>query len=140
MGTLSLSDPTKSGWGLSANKVRGSGLMGLICEDCGKEYVYKRSAGHTFKRCNSCQSNRRRRERKQQVVSYLGGKCIVCGYSLCIEALEVHHVDPQNKSFTISGNHARSLSSVKKELDKCVLLCANCHRELHAGLIKLPIG
>ena len=69
-----------------------------------------------------------------------GNRCYVCGYDRCKEALDFHHLDPTQKEFNLSS---RDLSSdwliVKPEIDKCVLLCSNCHRELHAGLITLEV-
>ena len=72
-------------------------------------------------------------------VSYKGGRCVICGYDRCIEALEFHHLDPTQKDFGISSKgYTRSWGKVKEEADKCVLLCANCHREVHAGILQLP--
>ena len=67
------------------------------------------------------------------LVEYKGGKCEVCGYDKCIEALEFHHIDETTKEFAVSGS-TKSLDRQKAEADKCIMLCANCHRELHAGL------
>ena len=76
---------------------------------------------------------KRRKKIKEMAVEYKGGKCICCGYNKCIGALEFHHLDPNGKDFNISAKGiTRAWSKVKEELDKCVLLCANCHRELHA--------
>ena len=77
----------------------------------------------------------RRKKVRQMAVSYKGGKCENCGYDRCIDALEFHHVDPTRKDFNISSKgYTRSWKKVKSELDKCRILCANCHRELHAKL------
>jgi hypothetical protein len=80
-------------------------------------------------------ATKKRLERiKQQSVDYLGGKCSVCGYGKCIKALEFHHKDPKIKEKSLNNgaiNRRRSFLSNKKELDKCVLLCSNCHREAH---------
>jgi len=65
-----------------------------------------------------------------------GGKCEKCGYNKCITALEFHHLDPSEKDFTISNDHFK-LQEAIDESKKCILLCANCHRELHAGLWKI---
>ncbi len=54
-----------------------------------------------------------------------------CGYNKCLSALEFHHIDPLKKDFNISQFRTTSFESIKKELDKCDLLCANCHREIH---------
>ena len=75
-----------------------------------------------------------RREVKRKLIEYKGGKCQICGYNRCQEALEFHHLDPSQKDFTISGG-TKSFESLKPEVDKCILVCANCHREIHSGLI-----
>ena len=68
-------------------------------------------------------------------VAYKGGKCEVCGYDRCIDALEFHHNSFSGKKFGISAKgYTRSWKKVAKELDKCAMICANCHRELHAKL------
>lgn len=61
----------------------------------------------------------------------MGGRCYKCGYDRCPNAMEFHHVDPEEKDFAISTR--LSWEAVTKELARCVLLCANCHREVHAG-------
>jgi 5-methylcytosine-specific restriction endonuclease McrA len=82
---------------------------------------------------------RRREKVRRMTVSYKGGCCQACGYDRCIEALEFHHLDPKQKDFGISyKGYTRSWEKVKEEVDKCVLLCANCHREAHAGMLQLP--
>lgn len=62
-----------------------------------------------------------------------GGKCIRCGYDKCIKALEFHHLDPSKKDFTISNDHFKLLDAVN-ESKKCILICSNCHKELHDNL------
>ena len=62
---------------------------------------------------------------------YKGGKCIECGYDKCPAALEFHHTDPSKKEFGIGGGYNRSWEVIKLELDKCVMLCSNCHHEKH---------
>lgn len=74
--------------------------------------------------------------RKTKAIEYKGGKCIVCGYNKSIRALQFHHLDPTQKDFGISGT-TKSFEKLKPELDKCVLLCANCHGEVHEGLLDI---
>jgi len=75
----------------------------------------------------------RRKKVRQMAIEYKGKKCQLCGYNRCIEALEFHHTNSSVKDFSISEKgYTRSWNRVKEELDKCMLLCANCHRELHA--------
>ena len=77
--------------------------------------------------------NKRRKKIRQMAIEYKGGSCEVCGYNCCSEALEFHHTNSSGKDFSISEKgYTRSWGRVKEELDKCKLLCANCHRELHA--------
>ena len=82
---------------------------------------------------------KRRKKVKTLAVEYKGGKCQLCGYSKCVGALELHHIIPENKSFGIGAKgYTRSWEKVRDELDKCVLLCANCHREVESGITQLP--
>ena len=78
-------------------------------------------------------ANLKRRALREQAVAYKGGKCEICGYQKCLGALEFHHPDPMNKEFNIS-DRIISFEVIQAELDKCHLLCANCHREVHDGL------
>lgn len=64
-----------------------------------------------------------------------GSGCIICGYNRCDKALEFHHKDPSIKEHIVSA--FRSIESMKAEAAKCIVLCSNCHRELHAGIISL---
>lgn len=77
-----------------------------------------------------------RKRVKQELVDYKGGKCQVCGYNRCNEALEFHHLNPKEKDFSLSSQH-KSIELLKKEADKCVLLCCRCHREVHSEIITL---
>lgn len=101
------------------------------CILCQRQYIYQRNKGHTQVHCNSCMANKHRQKRKIQMVEYKGGKCQKCGYNKCLAALCFHHLDPSIKDFNISGFHCRNWEIVKKELDKCILLCHNCHCEVH---------
>lgn len=72
-------------------------------------------------------------------VEYKGGKCELCGYNRCVDALEFHHRNSSEKEFGVSQSGlTRSWERVKNEIDKCILVCANCHRELHNNLRSLP--
>jgi len=84
----------------------------------------------TVSSCSACVSKNRRRAIKQKAIEYKGGKCQKCGYNKCAGAMDFHHLDPKAKDFTISGNFGK-WENIKNELDKCILLCKNCHSELH---------
>jgi transposase-like protein len=85
--------------------------------------------------CNGEAVTARRRRIKEILVAEAGGCCVICGYSRYVGALQFHHVDPREKSFSVSERGlARSLESARKEVQKCALLCANCHAEVGAGI------
>lgn len=72
-------------------------------------------------------------KRKFELINLKGGACEKCGYNKCIAALDFHHSNPNEKLFQIDVRHIsnKNMKDLLKELDKCVLLCANCHREEH---------
>lgn len=75
---------------------------------------------------------KRRRKLREMAVEHAGGKCMKCGYKKYPEVLEFHHKDPTKKEFGIGQRGlTRSWERIKKEIKKCRLLCANCHREEH---------
>lgn len=74
----------------------------------------------------------RRKNLRLKAIEYKGGKCQLCGYNKCLDALEFHHY-LKIKNFGISQKgYTRSWEKVKTELDLCQLLCANCHREVES--------
>jgi hypothetical protein len=84
--------------------------------------------------CKSCLSKktiRHQQAQKQIWLDYKGRKCEICGYSKSARALHFHHKNPNEKSFTLSQYKNRAIDVMKRELDKCLLLCANCHAEEH---------
>lgn len=86
-------------------------------------------------RCSKCgvdSVNKRRKKLKKLAVEYKGGSCKLCGYNKCLASLDFHHIDPTTKSFGIAAiGHTRSWEKLRVELDKCILICRNCHGELH---------
>jgi hypothetical protein len=108
-----------------------------VCVVCGRRYLYDRKKGHTRNKCNSCSVNERRYKLKQKCVDYKGGKCEHCGYTGNIKVFNFHHIDPTEKEFGISGAHCRSWKSLEKELNKCIMLCANCHIVEHDKMLEI---
>ena len=86
---------------------------------------------------NSEQTTLRRQRYKDRIVQVMGGKCQCCGYSKYNGALELHHINPKEKEFSISTKTYIAWERLENELKKCVLLCANCHREVEAELIDI---
>lgn len=83
---------------------------------------------------------KRRRTLKLKAIESPGAACCLCGYSKHQGVLDFHHIDPTTKSFGISaGGFSRSWTSIETELKKCILVCANCHREIELGLHKKEV-
>jgi hypothetical protein len=84
--------------------------------------------------CRNTYHRENRREAKAWGVAYKGGKCRGCGYDKCHAALDFHHLDPNEKDFDFKeARHNKE--ELAKELDKCILLCRNCHAEVHYGVL-----
>ena len=88
------------------------------------------------KECTSKNTLEKRIKFKQFCVDYKGGSCIKCGYNKDITALEFHHKNPKDKEIDPSKMMNKSPEFIKNELDKCELLCSNCHREEHYKINK----
>lgn len=120
----------------------------INCKNCkvqlSEDNTYRRSGRHTnfpvgyYRICKKCYNKNRLDkmiENKKNQVDFFGGKCKVCGYDKCHNALEFHHLDPSIKEESPSA--LRCVTNKKRwkdELSKCILVCSNCHREIHAGL------
>lgn len=98
---------------------------------------YKRSTRENgsgyCKECSNIEAGERFKENKLDAVNYKGGKCSICGYNKCVNALEFHHLNPAEKDISFRRMRGWSKERRNKELDKCSLLCSNCHREVHAN-------
>lgn len=113
--------------------------MELHCASHGTTtFRLRTSGGYRCVKCGSEAVSRRRRMIKRVLVEEAGGACKICGYRRCISALEFHHVVPSEKHFSLSYRGVtRSLERARTEASKCVLLCANCHAEVEAGITVL---
>ena len=107
--------------------------IGYSCKQCAKEYQRRYNRANRAKITDA--SRMKRRRIKETLVSENGGKCFFCGYNRYIGALEFHHKDPSQKDFHISQT---GINKAREESKKCVLVCSNCHMELHANVIFLP--
>lgn len=99
--------------------------------------------GRGYYRCKRCRSDavvRRRRRVKAILAAEAGGRCCLCGYDRHLGALEFHHLDPREKRIGLSYKGAAlALATLRAEAQKCVLLCANCHAEVEAGVTSLAL-
>ena len=118
-----------------------------ICTKCGRElpvdqFNWRSKAKGTrradCKDCHNGYMKEKYREKKLEIQDLKQGlKCAKCGYDRCGAALDFHHINPEEKEFTIGKHRSKSKENLLKEISKCVCLCANCHRKIHAGLINL---
>lgn len=119
-----------------------------ICNKCGKENPHRfisdsrnTNGGYYQKHCQYCHNATsviRYRELKMQAINYLGNKCFDCGIQdSCIDIYDFHHRNPEDKKYSIGilckNKSILSFDDIKEEIDKCDLLCANCHRKRHSG-------
>lgn len=81
-----------------------------------------------------------RKSSKQRIISSMGGACCICGYNKCDSSLAMHHLDPSKKDFNFGSVRASPVNwnSIVEELRKCILVCHNCHCEIHAGVTPVP--
>jgi len=106
-------------------------------KDCPIDHFYNsKSKPNGYAYCKSCLNNltvEKQRKLKRRCIEYKGGECVVCGYNKYEGAMDFHHVNPEEKDFTISRHKNKSFEKIKKELDKCILLCNRCHQEVEGG-------
>lgn len=110
--------------------------MQLICSRHGVSEHKLYGTRWKCKKCEYVYSRRYLDNLKLKAIEYAGGKCQECGYNKCMRALHFHHVDPSLKEFGIFESRpgfkkTRNWDLLKIEIDKCILLCGNCHMELH---------
>lgn len=101
----------------------------LVCANChrARHAIAARSSGAPVVEF--------RRRTKQKAVALLGGRCRGCDREFAASTFEFHHLDAGTKDFSISDDGIpRPWERITAELAKCVLVCANCHREIHAGM------
>ena len=122
----------------------------LYCPNCNKDFELPYGEVNR-KYCYDCmpkglskneQMSIARAMGKKHAVEYLGKECYICGFNKYLSALEFHHIDGgEDKNFNLSNNFTGYDLNDKiiSELDKCIILCSNCHRALHAGELNISI-
>lgn len=103
-----------------------------LCLKCKKNKPLKQKKGTI---CWTCRSTEARYKRMNKLLSIVGNSCWLCGYDFCTEALDFHHVNPNEKNFQLSMREMQySWERIWTEVQKCALICCRCHREIHANL------
>lgn len=115
--------------------------MSYLCKHCGetdKENMMNRGGGkrsrNLCKSCHSFNTAKRGKANRLRWIIYKGGKCCLCGYSKYTGALEFHHIDSSKKDPKYQSFRFWDEEKVLGEIENCILLCSNCHREVHAGI------
>ena len=106
------------------------------CGETNPEKFY----GHSKKTCSKCHNlitTKSGKNNRLFAVEYLGAKCKVCSYEKYSGALDIHHLDPSIKDKDFRNMRGWCKERIINEINNCVLLCRNCHAEVHAGLIDL---
>lgn len=122
-------------YGLSTKNIKGYAHQ-CPCGESNPDKFY----GHHKSICSACENKRvieRNRQHKLQAVELLGGSCQLCGFNDFPEALDFHHIDPTKKDPKFHQSSNWGMVRMRKELERCALLCANCHRGVHAGHLTL---
>jgi len=113
-------------------EVRAEGQKKIkTCPVCGKEHC------QTSRKCFACYFQEKQARRQKLVEELVGGfECKICGYNKTKTNIHFHHVNPETKLFGLSTREMMlSWEKVKEEIKKCLIVCSNCHGEIHAGLI-----
>lgn len=113
------------------------------CSDCSVELPinhfysngYQLTGNKKYKsKCKNCQIIQDYSRKEDIILKVVGSySCKICGYNKCKQALEFHHIDPTKKEYRIANINTYKEYTIIKELEKCILVCANCHREIHYG-------
>jgi hypothetical protein len=122
-----------------------------ICKICKNELPLesfgkngKAKDGHIRRKakCLKCLQEWERSKFQERIFKIVGGrdkvKCQSCGYDKCIAAIDFHHINPSTKDHLVSGMKNYSEKKLRSEIEKCMMLCCMCHREVHAGMRSLP--
>lgn len=115
------------------------------CQFCNKEFEFYQTTSNKRKACYDClpeghsnDASLIRRLVKNKIVQLKGNKCAVCGKTYPNAVYDLHHLNSEDKEFNL-GNKTSTvkLDKVLAEADKCILVCANCHRMIHSGDVQI---
>lgn len=109
------------------------------CSDCGETDPGK-FYGHKKRTCSICQNRynlEKGQEKKAFARAMLGDSCSSCGFDQYPCSLDIHHLDPEQKDLAFASMRGWTLERISNEMKKCILLCSNCHRAVHNGLLKI---
>jgi hypothetical protein len=112
----------------------------LKCKHHGltKHRINSKGSGGICLKCDTKNQTIKKTRRRLKLLKLFGRRCFVCHYDRCDQALDFHHIIPKEKKFALSSKKivSQPWETVLEEARKCVLICSNCHREYHAGVLK----
>lgn len=114
-------------------KNKETGKRNSSCKACHKEYVkrhYKNNKNDYIQRSKTSSQLYRKRNSDFLKEIKKKSKCENCGENHPA-TLDFHHIDDSTKDFSLSRNQGKSLKELQTEIEKCKILCSNCHRKLH---------
>jgi transcriptional regulator with XRE-family HTH domain len=136
---------SRRGCGLTREELEPLVAEGLTIERIAQRVGVSDSTAKKWLRRHGLQTRGAKRRAALATVRRTGerdvlAECFLCGYAKHSVALQFHHVEPSTKSFGLSVRGiTRSIAKLREEAEKCVLLCANCHSEVEAGVVELPV-
>ena len=106
---------------------------GCTCGETDPDKFYGKLKG-LCKKCFNDRQTIKSKEKRNYILDKLGGECVVCGFKKYRSSLAIHHTDPSKKDETFASIYGWSYKRIDKEIETCILLCANCHTAFHAGI------
>lgn len=128
-----------------ANPSTSIGKQMKTCKECKRELPkdldhfysngFTKLGNQKFKsRCKECHESMERDRFQDRITRFYGKyECQICGYNKCKAAIDFHHIEPSEKEYEVSNMKNYSEAILFAELEKCMIVCANCHREIHDG-------
>ena len=133
---------------MPVGKIKNPHWIKKTCLYCGKTFDYYKTSSSERLACPECipdsekhNASLKRMLVKKKAVEEKGSKCALCGNTYPLQVYDFHHINPNEKDFNLGNKHATvKWDIVKQEIDKCLLLCANCHRLIHSGDVQIDVG
>lgn len=125
-------------YNLKTNAIKQRNIYLCKCGENNKDKFYPVVKG-MCKICHNKYTIKRQKDSRNKAISYLGGKCVNCGYDKYTCSLDIHHIDPTLKDPSFKRMRGWKWERILKEISNCTILCRNCHSAYHAGELDIKI-
>lgn len=105
------------------------------CKKCGRIKPLSKFKNGNGYVCKNCGKSKNKQNKVKWIQSFKGSGCQLCGYNAHPTAIEFHHVNAEDKDRDLSLMKSMGYQNIVDEISKCLIVCANCHREIHANLV-----